>query len=152
MARKGKIHRGLYDRLNQLAFYQKAPPKSLGYEFVVESVFPLVEEFQVADVHDILRTLTEHIAYQIAQTLNATGKSNVLVTGGGAYNAYLIERLQEHSNLDVCVPADPMIVEYKEALIFALLGVLKVQGRNNCLSSVTGAQRDHCSGDCWGFL
>ena len=121
----------------------------------MQSVFPLIKDFAVgsssSDIYDILRTLTEHIAYQISRTLNATGKSNVLVTGGGAYNAYLIERLRDHSDLEVCVPADSMVVEYKEALIFALLGVLKVQGKNNCLSSVTGAERDHCSGESFGF-
>ena len=67
----------------------------------------------------------------------------------GAYNTYLIERVRALSGFEVCVPENKMIVEFKEALIFALLGVLRVEGRNNCLASVTGADRDHCSGELY---
>ena len=66
----------------------------------------------------------------------------------GAYNTYLIERVRALSGFEVCVPENK-IVEFKEALIFALLGVLRVEGRNNCLASVTGADRDHCSGELY---
>jgi len=147
-AREGDLVPALLDVLNALEFYDKAlGPKSLGYEFVVDTIFPLLENSGVSSTADVLRTFTEHAACQIAKTLKGTGKSRVLVTGGGAYNTFLVERIRTLSGFDeVCVP-DPEIVEFKEALIFGLLGVLRLEGINNCLSSVTGAQRDHCSGD-----
>ncbi len=145
LAKKGKLSEALYDQLNRLEFYRQTGPKSLGYEFVVVTILPLMSLFEL-DVCDVLHTFTEHIAYQIGKTLRGTEKRNVLVTGGGAYNSYLIERVKTHTpGVDVCLPSDE-IVNYKEALIFALLGVLRIEGINNCLASVTGAERDHCSG------
>ena len=154
-ARAGKLNEALFRELNALSFYQQKGPKSLGYEFVAGTILPMLEDRDTdkvdgaLDARDVLRTFTEHIAHQIGRTLNATGLGDVLVTGGGAYNDYLLERLRARTDLRVCVP-DKDIVEYKEALIFGLLGVLRVRGINNCLASVTGARYDHCRGDVYG--
>ena len=72
-------------------------------------------------------------------------KASVLITGGGAYNKYLISRIQSMTNNKIEIPQKE-IIEYKEALIFGLLGILKIRGEVNCLSSVTGAKHDHSSG------
>ena len=73
------------------------------------------------------------------------GKGKMLVTGGGALNRFLIERIQDLTTTEVCLPGKK-IIEYKEAIIFAFLGVLRFFNLNNCLASVTGAAKDHSSG------
>lgn len=141
LAASGEVNEELLQKLNSLSFYSEKPPKSLGLEWVKEHVFPLLDAAEIP-VEAILRTFTEHIATQIARQFS---EGRVLVTGGGAYNSFLIERLENLASVEVVIPS-PEIVEYKEALIFGLLGVLKLREEVNCLASVTGAERDHASG------
>ncbi len=97
---------------------------------------------------DKLRTFTEHAALQIASAL-PTKKGNLFMTGGGAYNDFLIERIQSYlPEMKIIIP-EKKILEFKEALIFALLGVLKLRGEINVLSSVTGAKMDHSTGNIY---
>ena len=144
ISKTGILNLDLFHDLNQLNFYKKAYPKSLGFEFVKETILPLIETYTIS-TEDKLRTFTEHIAQQIALALpNKKGK--LLVTGGGAYNDFLIERTHYFlPEIEIIIPS-PEILEFKEALIFALLGVLKLRGEINVLSSVTGAKKDHSSG------
>ncbi len=142
LAASGKVDEMLLNKLNSLTFYVEKPPKSLGLEWVKEKIFPLLDISEITS-EDILRTFTEHIAVQIAKQFS--NKSSVLITGGGAYNSFLIERLKNLSSVEVFIPSSK-IVEYKEALIFGLLGVLKLRDEVNCLASVTGASKDHSSG------
>ncbi|HPE84360.1 MAG TPA: anhydro-N-acetylmuramic acid kinase, partial [Aequorivita sp.] len=137
LAASGKVNEALLEKLNALSFYTKKPPKSLGLEWVKEHVFPLLDTSGIA-FEAILRTFTEHIAVQLAKQFSEN--ASVLVTGGGAYNLFLIERLKKLASVEIVVPS-PKIVEYKEALIFGLLGVLKLRDEVNCLASVTGASR-----------
>lgn len=140
----GTINEELLKNLNQLDFYQLQHPKSLGFEFVKETVLPLIENFKLS-IEDKLRTFTEHIAFQTALAL-PTKKGQLLITGGGAYNDFLIARIQYYlPEMKIIIP-EKEILEFKEALIFALLGVLKLRNEINVLCSVTGAERDHCSG------
>jgi anhydro-N-acetylmuramic acid kinase len=132
------------DTLNKLHYYQRKYPKSLGFEFVKETILPLIENFKI-NTEDKLRTFTEHAAVQIALAL-PNKKGSLFVTGGGAYNNFFIERVQSHlPEIKIIIPA-AKILEFKEALIFALLGILKLREENNVLSSVTGAITDHSSG------
>ena len=142
LASKGTIHQGLLKELNSLTFYSKKPPKSLGLEWVQQYVFPLVDKYKL-DSHNILRTFLEHVAQQISQIIQPF--DTILFTGGGVYNDFLIKRIEDIGKNNIIIPADD-IINYKEALIFALLGLLKLQGQVNCLSSVTGAQKNHSSG------
>lgn len=144
IARYGTVDDELLTELNSLDFYRLEPPKSLGFEFVRDIVLPLIGRYDIP-VEDILRTFTEHVAVQIAGALpNKSGR--LLTTGGGAYHKLLIERLQVYlPNMSIEIP-DRKTLEFKEALIFGLLGVLRLRGENNVLSSVTGAPADHCSG------
>ena len=103
---------------------------------------PLIESFKL-DAKDVLATFTAHVAMQLKTHFKA--ESKVLVTGGGAYNAFLLELLQNDTTVDYILP-DPKLIEYKEALIFALLGMLKLENKINTLASVTGAHKDHSSG------
>jgi anhydro-N-acetylmuramic acid kinase len=130
--------------LNNLDFFKQPAPKSLGKEFWVNEFLPIVES-SVLDAHDALRTITEHIAMQIGTTLSYCEQSEILVTGGGAHNGFLMERIAAHTQHRVVVP-DRKIVDFKEALIFAFLGALRLAGEPNALASVTGANRDSVGG------
>ena len=128
----------------RLPFYAKRYPKSLGFEFVKETILPLIEKYPISRA-DKMHTFTVHVAFQIAEALSQK-KAKLLITGGGAYNDFLIAAIQIYlPQMEIIIP-DKKILEFKEALIFALLGVLKLRGEINVLSSVTGAERDHCSG------
>ena len=144
ISRTGICNEDLLNGLNGLDYYQKKHPKSLGFEFVKEIILPIFESYSIP-IKDKLYTFTEHVALQITLALpNKNG--SLFITGGGAYNDFLIERIQYHlPEMKIIIPSDK-ILEFKEALIFALLGVLKLRGEINVLNSVTGAKKDHSSG------
>ncbi|SDJ17977.1 anhydro-N-acetylmuramic acid kinase [Chryseobacterium jejuense] len=142
LARKGKINETLLDELNSLGFYQQLHPKSLGVEWCNHHVFPKLEG--IAPV-EALATFSEHIAQQISKVINEKNIKNILITGGGAYNSFIIEKIKAKTDAEVIIP-EKKIIEYKEALIFAFMGVLKMNNEINVLSSATGSTADHCSG------
>lgn len=142
IAASGEVHVELLDKLNSLEFYQLDFPKSLGLEWVKENVFPLIDIFNLS-VPEILRTFVEHCAIQISSQFYKRGK--VLITGGGMYNSFLIDRIKSLSGNNIYMP-DHNLIEFKEALIFGFLGVLKLRDEVNVLASVTGAQKNHSSG------
>jgi len=144
IASTGNINRKLLEELNNLPFYNDTKPKSLGYEFIVETIFPIIDKFNL-EISDVLRTFVEHVAIQIVKKIDSNSEKTVLVAGGGAYNTFLINRIQFYTKTQLIIPEDT-IINYKEALVFALLGFLKDEGQNNCLKSVTGANKNHCSG------
>ena len=144
ISKNGKLNSELLNELNTLDYYKKTFPKSLGFEFLKEIVLPLIEKHSIS-IEDKMHSFTEHIALQTSLALpNKHGK--LLITGGGAYNDFLIERMQFHlPKIEIIIP-DNKTLEFKEALIFGLLGVLKLRNEINVLSSVTGAEMDHSSG------
>lgn len=144
IASKGIIDKNLLEELNSLPFYNEEKPKSLGYEFVVETIFPIINKFNL-NTKDILRTFVEHVAIQISKKIDSNPEKTILVAGGGAFNTFLIEKIQSRTLTRLIIP-EVTLINYKEALVFALLGYLKDKGKNNCLKSVTGASKDHCSG------
>ncbi|GAB1857026.1 anhydro-N-acetylmuramic acid kinase [Flavobacteriaceae bacterium MHTCC 0001] len=144
IAATGSVDMALLDALNQLDFYDQAPPKSLGLEWVQSKIFPLIDSFQIK-TEDILCTFCEHIAIKISNEIHKKANASVLITGGGAYNIYLMSRLKNYCENDIVIP-NKHLVEFKEALIFAFLGVLKLRNEINCLKSVTGARENHSSG------
>ncbi|MCF8369514.1 MAG: anhydro-N-acetylmuramic acid kinase [Bacteroidales bacterium] len=143
-AEAGKVNKGLLQNLNELEYYKLSHPKSLGREWVEKMVFPLFDKYNIETI-DILSTFTDHIAIQISNILNSKPESSVIITGGGAYNRFLVKRIKEISLCKIHIP-DQILIEFKEALVFAFLGVLKIRNEVNCLSSVTGARRDSSSG------
>lgn len=147
MAALGQVHEGLLQQLNDLDHYRAPYPKSLANEFGTGTVYPLIRSFGLTH-NDELRTYTEHIVQQVGRA--AEGQSGrMLVTGGGAFNTFLIERLKTHlPGVEVVVP-DETIVAYKEALVMALMGVLRWRQEYNVLSSATGAERDSIGGALW---
>ncbi len=142
-ARNGVIDTNLLEQLNSLSYYKTNAPKSLGIEWIHKKFMPLVN--QSASAHNTLRTITEHIALQITIELHKFSLASVFITGGGAKNDFLIERIQHHFKGKVIIPSDE-VVDFKEALIFGFLGALYLHGSANILSSVTGAERDTVGG------
>jgi len=177
MASKGQVLEGLLRQLNELAYYDKPYPKSLPNEFGTETVLPLMREAvegmegegvdQGAEggvsIEDALRTYVEHVGVQVRRAVSGelravsgelpagVGGKKMLVTGGGAHNTFLMGRLREllaPLGVEVVVP-DGQLVDYKEALVMALIGVLRWREENNIFASVTGASRDSIGGAVW---
>ena len=140
---QGEINEELLSNLNALPFYSQVGPKSLGFEWVNEHFNPLLN-IEIG-LQDKIRTLYEHMAFQIGTSLNKTGSKFTLVTGGGAKNIFLINRISFYSTGKIVVPDDTLI-DFKEAIGFAFLGLLKWCDKINIWSSVTGAKRDSSSG------
>ena len=145
LAASGKLIPTMLEELDNLDFYRLNPPKSLGKEWFEAYFLPILEKFGVDNAPaDVLHTLVQHIAEQIACAIPDTAKT-LFVTGGGALNGYLISKLRNKWSGNVIIP-DTLTVNYKEALIFSFLGMLRLNGENNCLKSVTGAKCDNCGG------
>lgn len=142
IARSGNVISNLSSALDNYEFYQWSPPKSLGKESFENFILPILSEYD--SIPDVLATFSHHIAEQISKSLTENN-SKVLVTGGGAFNHFLMQLIQKNSLAEIVIP-DALTVQFKEALIFGFLGTLKWRNEVNCLSSVTGASRNHCSG------
>jgi anhydro-N-acetylmuramic acid kinase len=142
--RRGALHATLVEELNHLDFYTRQGPKSLGREWVEEVFMPVLDRYTMP-LENRIRSFYEHAAIQIAGYLNESPSGRVLVTGGGAFNTFLVERIRELTQVEVVIPED-QTVKFKEAIIFAFLGLLRQRGEINCLSSVTGASVDSSCG------
>ncbi|MBO6057216.1 MAG: anhydro-N-acetylmuramic acid kinase [Bacteroidales bacterium] len=144
IAHSGLIDNKLLTTLNSHPFYSQKYPKSLGREFFEENIKPLLENRD--DIANLMATFVEHIAIQIGESVMTFPEtSQLLITGGGAKNKFLVERIQAHTKHHVVVPPDD-IIDYKEALVFAFLGLLRSRNEINVLKSVTGAESDSSSG------
>ena len=156
----GILNNDLLEKLNDLKYYQKDYPKSLDNDFGTEIVYPLIKDTG-CNIADALRTYTEHIAIQIKNAIAKHSQlptaipiaigSQLLITGGGAFNTFLMERLKDQLNelnIEVIIP-DDKLVKYKEAVVMALIGVLRWREETNVFSSVTGAERDSVGGAMW---
>lgn len=156
LARQGALIGPLYDELESLPYYHMQPPKSLGKEWYESEFQPLMQRYAQRPLEDRIHTVAFHIASRIGAVLRDVPPSEasprVLVTGGGAHNSYLIQCVQKQTlGMEIVVP-DPLVVDYKEAIIFALLGYMRITGQDNTLASVTDARRDSCGGVLVGWL
>ncbi len=145
IASKGNIHYPLLEELNRLGYYDKAAPKTLSREWLEAEFLPVINKFNMTP-EDKLRTVYEHIIIQIIKCVGIKTKTRILTTGGGAFNKFLIKLLKENCKQQIIIP-EKLIVKYKEAIIFGLLGVLRLRNEINCYSSVTGAIRDSSTGN-----
>ncbi|WP_373055803.1 anhydro-N-acetylmuramic acid kinase [Zunongwangia sp. H14] len=144
IAASGNLIKALYEQLNSKEYYTAKFPKSLGIEWVNMEIFPLISQFK-NNIPDVLHTYTKHIAFQISAAVKTSPEAKVLVTGGGAFNDFLMQELRKKCSAQFVLPSAALI-NFKEALIFAFLGALRLRGENNILKSVTGAEKDHSSG------
>lgn len=148
IGKKGEVIPELFNALNDLDFYHSPAPRSLGKEFLLGKFFPLTDRYR-KQPYDLQATLYEHISHQISLSVNHIPSDRILVTGGGAHNSFLLEKLHEKIKNELVIP-DKMLIDFKEALIFAFLGLLRYRNEINCYSSTTGASRDSSSGIIYG--
>jgi anhydro-N-acetylmuramic acid kinase len=153
-AAKGNVHQQLLNELNALQFYQKQAPKSLSNEFGTAIILPIFEKYNCS-IQDKLRTACEHIAIQIVAAIEVNNINKtplkMLITGGGAFNTFLINLIKDKCakhNCEIAIP-DAETINYKEALAMALIGALRWREENNVLASVTGASRNSIGGALW---
>ncbi len=146
LAASGQVNHELLALLNGMDFFKQSAPKSLGVEWFNSEFQPILKDFKCS-VEDKLRTVCEHIAKQISAIVNVRSDSNkqMIVTGGGARNTFLMSCIKQHCHCQI-LETNPNIIDFKEALIFAFLGVLRMRGEVNCLSDVTGAKQDNIGG------
>ena len=149
IARSGQSHPGLMAALEGLEYYKQGPPKSLGAEWYARHVLPLISD-ETISVADRMATVVIHIARQVAAAAKQVGAQGqpILISGGGAHNTTLMAVLDIIlGRLDIHpVAVAKEVIDYKEALIFAFLGLQTLLGRPNALASVTGARLDVCGG------
>jgi anhydro-N-acetylmuramic acid kinase len=150
-AAKGKINETLLKQLSEVAFYQKTGPKSLDNAFSNE-IISIIDSFE-KNTHDKLRTYTEHIALMVSNEIlkRKSQNASVLISGGGAFNTFLVSRIKNYLDCSEIIIPDSDIIHYKEALIMAFIGVLRIRNEVNCLAAVTGASRNNISGVVHGF-
>ncbi len=155
LAKSGNINRDLFEELNQLDFYHTKAPKSLGREWVEAKFIPILDKYNI-DIEDKLNTTCLHIAHQIERILKVAHpvnrSSSLLISGGGAKNSFLKSCIKKIDLPVRLISPNDDIINYKEAIIFAFLGYLKIKNKNNTLASVTGATRDSCGGVIYGKL
>ena len=147
IALKGEVNKDLLKRLSAINYYKLSFPKSLGKEYIDQEFLPIIDSFKL-NPRDLLSTYVEHIAIIIANVLSDYNISNVLFTGGGVFNSYLISRIRYYTNTEIIIPSSQLI-NFKEALVFGFLGLLRYLNQPNCLGSATGASQNHCSGDIY---
>jgi anhydro-N-acetylmuramic acid kinase len=144
IAERGVIHEEFLQTINNLVYYRLPPPKSLGREWVEKEILPLLTHYNISP-EDAARTFCEHIASQIGRHIENNPQKQMLITGGGAFNTFLIRRIASNTSVKLIIP-DHNTVNYKEALVFAFLGLLRMQSQPNCMASVTGASKDVSGG------
>ena len=138
---------GLVKTLNNLPFYAKSHPKSLGAEWFENNFSPLLDIDELT-AQEKLKICYDHISEQISLNINKLGAKDVLITGGGAKNKYLIECIQAKTSVNIIIP-DTLVIDFKEAIVFGFLGALHLANQPNCLREVTGAYQDSISGNVY---
>ncbi len=158
LAAKGEIVNILLEEINATDYFSQKYPKSLDNQWVVQNLFKKYFEFPDESIENKLRTAIEQLAQQtvksVLQIIENEGLTNdkkykMLATGGGVFNLFLIKRMQtllsEQLNIEIVIP-EKEIIQFKEAILMGLLGVLRMENIPNCMASVTGAKRDTIGG------
>jgi anhydro-N-acetylmuramic acid kinase len=150
IATEGFVNSKLLSKLDKCYEKLKISRPSLGREFFERQIKGLLDDEKIS-LPDRMRTFAESTANEIVKAFPAS-QASVLCTGGGAFNSFLIAAMLDrcHDDISLVIPAEE-VINFKEALIFAFLGVLRVRGEVNCLKSVTGASRDSSGGTMIGF-
>lgn len=140
IAARGNLNIALFNELNTLAYYAKSAPKSLGREWFEQSILPILETHAMVDIEDRMHTAAKHVAFQIGRVLDKPG-TKCLITGGGALNSFLVEQIKHHSVTEIHTP-DQQMIEFKECVAFAFIGLKRLLNEPNVIISVTGAKSE----------
>jgi len=144
LAQLGKMNNQLFNTLNNHPYYLLPYPKSMSNQLVSNSFIKIIDKSDT-NLEDKLYTVCKHIAFQINEITKNHNGDKVLITGGGAHNSFLITAISKELMQEIIIP-DSTIIEFKEALIFAFMGILRSEKKINCLASATGAIRDSSIG------
>ena len=153
IAARGFINEALLEELNSNWYFKKEYPKSIGGGFISKVMIPVLRNHHLS-YEDKMRTACEHIAQRISadikmiaerEMIELSSGMQMLITGGGAFNKFLVETISHHAPVSVVIP-DPVTVKFKEAIVIGLIACLRLRNEVNVLSSVTGALQDTCSG------
>ena len=137
------MNKSLFEKLNNHPYYALPYPKSMSNQLVTNDFINIIDNSTT--VEDSLYTVCKHIACQIKDVIKEIVGDKFLITGGGAHNNFLVTAIEKELMQNIIIP-NSQIIDYKEALIFAFMGVLRIEGKTNCLASATGATRDSSSG------
>ncbi|MBN1598211.1 MAG: anhydro-N-acetylmuramic acid kinase [Bacteroidales bacterium] len=140
LGKTGKLSENIFNKLNNLDFYSVNFPKSIGREWVETNFLDILEKSNDS-IQDKLNTIYHHIVFQTGLIIKKYRVRSILLSGGGTYNLFLLQLLQENISCEWIIP-DSILIEFKEAIIFGFLGLLRIRGQVNCYSSVTGAHHD----------
>ena len=143
-AQLGKLNTELFDLLNADPYYLKAKPKSLSNQYVIDSFINKIDTIE-SSIEDKLYTVVKHIAFQLNQSISQFPSGKLLITGGGAHSGFLVKAIKLETKHELVI-LKPEIIDFKEAIIFALMGVLRSLGENNCIATATGASQNCSSG------
>ncbi|MFT6941770.1 MAG: anhydro-N-acetylmuramic acid kinase [Cyclobacteriaceae bacterium] len=143
LARQGKTHTVWKQQLSQIEFFSQPLPKSISNEWTETKFLHAIPKGETVD---LLYTYTQFIASEICGVLQEHSAGLVMITGGGAYNTFLIDSMKAMLPNNFFEVPQPELIEGKEALIFAFMALLRKQNKVNVLASATGANKDHCSG------
>ena len=146
LAKEGSLEKKWTDGLKDLPYFKTKPPKSMSNQWINEHIL----KNPSIDPKDALHSFAELLAGEVAKSicLSASGNDKVLFTGGGTHNTYLMERIRnflKEQNIQIVTPSAE-IIDFKEALIFAFLGLLRKLGIPNTMGMATGASKDTVSG------
>ncbi len=141
LSSKGNINEMLLNELNNLNYYRIEGPKSLDVSWVRDNFIPTVDKYKLT-AQNILATISKHIAQKIGEKIN---KAETIVSGGGCFNNHVINMIKKESNSKIVIP-DIKTINYKEAMIFGFIGILKFRNEINCYNSVTGARENSIVG------
>jgi len=150
ISKSGKLIPQLFDDLNRIEFYKQDYPKSIGVEWNDSVLFPILDKYSNNTIEDVMHTYTKHVALQISKVLHGNGKK-VLISGGGVFNEYLLSLIIENNPHNKIIVESKELSDFKEAIIFSFLAVLKIRNEVNCLSEVTGARLNHSSGVVYNY-
>jgi len=142
VASGGSIEESLLNELKTAEFKNKIARQSLGYEWYSQNMKPILKKFP-ASVPNKLFTSCIFIAQQIAAEIK--NDKTVLLSGGGVKNKFLVKCIQEHTKAKIIIP-NHQIIDFKEALIFSFLGLLRVYEKENALANVTMASKNSIGG------
>lgn len=155
LARSGNLHKELLSQVNAIAYFQETYPKSLDNSWIRQHILPIYMNSPIS-WEDRLHTATEQLANQVAKSIQQICEREKMkkdsykmyITGGGAFNSYLMECIDKHCQplgVKIVVPGEK-IIKFKEAILMALMGVFRIEKIPNCFSSVTGAKNDTIGG------